>query len=136
MLKRILSGKLSENDIERIRHAVGEPLPPRAQRIRDACLWWSGLSAGIGIASGALAHWTNLEIGTRWYALWCGAVALGYLVSFTAQIRHGQVSTFNRTGTVHRKTNPVSFTVCAVAAIALSGALTLTCTRALIGGHW
>ena len=45
-------------------------------------------------------------------------VALGYLVSFIAQIRHGQIGTFNRAGTVHRKTSPVSFVACALAAIA------------------
>ena len=64
-------------------------------------------------------------------------VALGYLVSFIAQIRHGQIGTFNRAGTVHRKTSPaVSFVACALAAIALSGGLTFACARVVLLGHW
>ena len=136
MLKRILANKISDDDVERMRRAIGEPLPPGAHRIRDACLWWSGVSAGIAIASAALAQWTGIEIGARWYALWCAAVAIGYLVSFSTEIRHGRVSTFNRVATVHRKTSPVSFLLCAVAAITLTGGLVAACARVLVLGRW
>ena len=136
MLRRILSGQLSSTGIERLKRNLGTPLPPAARQTRQVCLWICGLSGAVLIASAAALEWHGIEAAPRWTALWCTTLGGGFMISFATEIRHGRVSTFARTATVHRATHPVSFTICAIAAIVLCGALTLTSARALVLGAW
>ena len=56
------------------------------------------------------------------------------MISALTELRHGRISILVRTGTVHRKTRPLEFAFCALAAIALLGELTLTAGRVLLFG--
>ena len=126
--------KISKADVDRLLAVLDEPLPPAAKRVRERCLWVAAGCGAVALASAGLDTSTPLAIGPRWYALCCMCLAGTCLISALTEIRHGRISILVRTGTVHRKTRPLAFAFCALAAIALLGGLTLVAGRVLLFG--